>query len=159
VRQLEGREVEIRGELKAYDGRAEIILENAAQLGGQAARISPLPKSFDVEQLGTSAQEHSGHRTVAVHARKEDVPRCLPIFRGMWKPNKHTRPRPNNDRGTQRKCTLTLCISVPYSVSSVVAAFDLKPVPYVILRVGRRCRATQRRRSTKSQTLSAERCR
>ncbi len=46
VRQLEGREVEIQGELKEYDGRAEIILENASQLGGQAARIPPLPKSF-----------------------------------------------------------------------------------------------------------------
>ncbi len=52
VRQLAGKDIEIRGELKEYDGHAEIILENAGQLGGQAAHISPLAKEFDVEQRG-----------------------------------------------------------------------------------------------------------
>jgi hypothetical protein len=52
VYQLAGRTVEIRGELKEYDGRAEIILEKAAQLGAEGRRISPLPKNFDVEQRG-----------------------------------------------------------------------------------------------------------
>ena len=32
VRQLAGRVVDVRGEIKEYDGRAEIILENARQL-------------------------------------------------------------------------------------------------------------------------------
>ncbi len=33
VRQLAGKNLEIRGELKSYDDRAEIILESARQLG------------------------------------------------------------------------------------------------------------------------------
>ena len=52
VRQLEGKTIEIRGEVKEYDGRAEIILENARQLGGEGVRLGPLPKSFDVEEKG-----------------------------------------------------------------------------------------------------------
>jgi len=52
VRQLAGKVVEIRGEIKDYDDRAEIILESSKQLGGQAAHLAPLPKSFDVEQRG-----------------------------------------------------------------------------------------------------------
>jgi hypothetical protein len=51
VRQLAGRVIEIRGELNSYDDRAEIILENARQLGG-TARLAPMPKNFDVEQRG-----------------------------------------------------------------------------------------------------------
>jgi hypothetical protein len=55
VRQLAGKIIEIRGEVKEYDGRAEIILENAGQLGGEAGALTPLPplpKNFDVEQRG-----------------------------------------------------------------------------------------------------------
>jgi DNA/RNA endonuclease YhcR with UshA esterase domain len=36
VDQLAGKTVEIRGEVKEFDGRAEIVLENARQLGGEA---------------------------------------------------------------------------------------------------------------------------
>jgi len=52
VRQLAGKVIEIRGEIKDYDDRAEIVLESSRQLGGEAARLPPLPKSFDVEQRG-----------------------------------------------------------------------------------------------------------
>lgn len=52
VRQLAGKVVEIHGELKEYEGRVEIVLESAKQLTGENARLSPLPKSFDVEQKG-----------------------------------------------------------------------------------------------------------
>jgi len=76
-----GREIEIRGELKEYDGRTEIILENASQLGGQAARISPLPKSFDVEQRGHFSAGKFRAPIVALHARKEDVRHCPQTFR------------------------------------------------------------------------------
>lgn len=51
VRQLAGRVVEFRGELKEYDGRAEIVLDGK-QLDGETVRIAPLSKSFDVEQRG-----------------------------------------------------------------------------------------------------------
>jgi len=52
VRQLKGKVIEIRGPVQEYDGRAEIILRRPAQLGGQAARIPPLPKGYDVERKG-----------------------------------------------------------------------------------------------------------
>jgi hypothetical protein len=52
VRQLAGTVVEIRGEVKEYDDRAEIVLENSKQLSNGLLRLSPLPKSFDVEQRG-----------------------------------------------------------------------------------------------------------
>jgi hypothetical protein len=52
VHHLEGRLIEVSGEIKEYDGHAEIILRDAAQLRGDAARIPPLPKNFDVESKG-----------------------------------------------------------------------------------------------------------
>jgi hypothetical protein len=52
VRELAGKMIEIRGEVKEYDDRAEIVLENSNQLGGEAMRLSPLPKNFDVEERG-----------------------------------------------------------------------------------------------------------
>ena len=52
VRPLAGKVIEIRGEIKEYDDRAEIILESARQLGGEAVRLPALPRNFDVEQRG-----------------------------------------------------------------------------------------------------------
>ena len=52
VRQLEGKEIEIHGPIKIYDGRAEIVLQRYKQLSGDAARIPPLPKEYDVEKKG-----------------------------------------------------------------------------------------------------------
>ena len=52
LRQLQGRQIEIEGPVKEYDGRAEIILKRLSQLHGDAARIPPLPKEYDVERHG-----------------------------------------------------------------------------------------------------------
>jgi hypothetical protein len=52
VRDLEGREIQIRGDIREYDGHAEIILERPSQLIGDAARIPPLPKDYDVTRRG-----------------------------------------------------------------------------------------------------------
>ena len=52
VRQLAGKVIEIRGEIREYEDRAEIVLESKRQLSGQAAALPPLPRSFDVEQRG-----------------------------------------------------------------------------------------------------------
>ena len=49
---LEGKTVQIRGEVKEFDGRAEIILQKAGQLKGDALRMNPLPQAFDVEERG-----------------------------------------------------------------------------------------------------------
>ena len=52
VRWLTGRVIEIRGPVKLYDGRAEIILNRVSQLTGGATLIPPLPKNYDVEKPG-----------------------------------------------------------------------------------------------------------
>ena len=52
VRRLAGRTIEIRGALKAYDGRPEIILNRISQIEGGSAMIPPLPKNYDVENRG-----------------------------------------------------------------------------------------------------------
>jgi hypothetical protein len=53
LRQLQGRQIEIEGPVKEYDGRAEIILKRLSQLHGDAAKIPPLPKDYDVERRGS----------------------------------------------------------------------------------------------------------
>lgn len=52
VRQLAGRTIEIRGVVKLYDGRPEIILRRISQITGGAAMIPPMPKNYDVENRG-----------------------------------------------------------------------------------------------------------
>lgn len=52
VRQLKGRQIEIDGEVTSYDGRAEIVLRRLSQLRGDAAKIPPVPKQYDVERRG-----------------------------------------------------------------------------------------------------------
>jgi hypothetical protein len=52
VRLFSGRTIEIRGTLKMYDGRPEIILNRISQVEGGAAMIPPLPKNYDVENRG-----------------------------------------------------------------------------------------------------------
>ncbi len=49
---LEGKTVEIHGEVKEFDGRAEIVLQKARQLKNDAVRLAPLPQAFDVEEKG-----------------------------------------------------------------------------------------------------------
>jgi len=52
VRRLAGRTIEIRGAVKSYNGRPEIILSRISQIEGGAAMIPPLPKNYDVENRG-----------------------------------------------------------------------------------------------------------
>lgn len=84
VRQLTGKLVEIRGEVKEYEDRAEIVLESSKQLGGDSTRLPPMPKSFDVEQRGhfspgqfraphaRSTRKKKGHPTIPAEI-PEDV--------------------------------------------------------------------------------------
>jgi len=53
VRQLEGRQVEIKGTIQDYDGRAEIILRRSQQRGEGAFLLFPtVPTDYDVERPG-----------------------------------------------------------------------------------------------------------
>jgi hypothetical protein len=53
VRQLEGKDIEIHGKVKQYNGRAEIVLSRLRQLRGEAANIPPAPKEYDVQRHGS----------------------------------------------------------------------------------------------------------
>jgi hypothetical protein len=52
VRRLAGQMIEIRGPVKLYNGRAEIVLSRVSQLTGGSTLIPPLPKNYDVEKQG-----------------------------------------------------------------------------------------------------------
>lgn len=53
VRVLEGKEIEIEGKVTAYNGQAEIILNDQNQLRGSAAKLPRLPKDYDVSRRGS----------------------------------------------------------------------------------------------------------
>ncbi len=74
VRQLQGRMVEIHGQVKEYDGRAEIILEEYRQLGGAGARIPPLPKNYDVEKKGRYSAGTFSHPKAKRKTSKKQPP-------------------------------------------------------------------------------------
>ncbi len=52
VRILEGKELDIHGQIRLYQGRAEIIVRDSRQLKGEAARLPPIPKNYDVANRG-----------------------------------------------------------------------------------------------------------
>jgi len=52
VRRLAGHMIEIRGPVKLYNGRAEIILSRVSQVTGGSILIPPMPKNYDVEKEG-----------------------------------------------------------------------------------------------------------
>jgi hypothetical protein len=78
VRQLQNRQIEIHGELKSYDGRAEIILSQLRQLGSSAAKIPKLPKEYDVENKGHYSAGKFSLPKASKHAAKKRTTPTLP---------------------------------------------------------------------------------
>jgi hypothetical protein len=78
VRQLAGKVVEIRGEVKESDNGAEIVLENSKQLSnglmGLSSLPKPLPKSFDVEQRGHFSVGNSRRPRTSRARKKKGIP-------------------------------------------------------------------------------------
>jgi len=70
LRALQGQQINIHGKIKAYTGRAEIVLEDARQLKGLVAKLPPAPKNFDVEKRGTFSAGDKPR-----HAKPDRVPR------------------------------------------------------------------------------------
>ena len=52
VRKLAGMSIEIFGKIKLYQGTPEIILKDARQLHGEAAKLPPMPKEYDASRHG-----------------------------------------------------------------------------------------------------------
>ena len=66
IRQLEGRQVEIKGTVQDYDGRAEIVLRRSQQLGEGAFLLFPqVPTDYDVERAGHHSAGKSTHAKAA----------------------------------------------------------------------------------------------
>ncbi|HXY12934.1 MAG TPA: hypothetical protein VEI26_00390 [Terriglobales bacterium] len=79
VRQLKDKVVQIRGDLKEYDGRAEIVLSELRQLGSTGALVPKLPKNYDVEKKGRySAGKFRLPKPSKKPAKKRQIP-TLPI--------------------------------------------------------------------------------
>jgi hypothetical protein len=52
VRLLAGKEVDIQGQIRLYRGHPEVIVRDSRQLKGEAARLPPIPKAYDVAKRG-----------------------------------------------------------------------------------------------------------
>lgn len=74
VRFLLGKQIEIHGTIQEYDGHAEIILSRYQQLRGDAARIPPLPKDYDVEKRGRYSAGTFTHPNRSKPSRKRNKP-------------------------------------------------------------------------------------
>jgi DNA/RNA endonuclease YhcR with UshA esterase domain len=66
IHQLEGRQIEIKGTIQDYDGRAEIVLRHSQQLGQAAFLVHPaVPTDYDVERAGRNSAGKSTHAKAA----------------------------------------------------------------------------------------------
>jgi DNA/RNA endonuclease YhcR with UshA esterase domain len=64
VRILEGKEIEVSGKIEEWNGRAEIILKDAAQFEGMAEKLPAIPKSYDADHHGNfSAGKYSSPKS------------------------------------------------------------------------------------------------
>ena len=79
VSQLQNKVIEIHGPLKEYDGRAEIVLQQLRQLGGEGLQIPPLPKNYDVENKGHYSAGTFSLPKPAYKTYKKKQPAKIPI--------------------------------------------------------------------------------
>jgi hypothetical protein len=84
VRALEGKEVDIHGEVSLYHGHPEVILRDYHQLGQAGTKLPPVPKNYDVAKPGkfSPGQRPSSRHKAAKykHPRRgaETIPEMSP---------------------------------------------------------------------------------
>jgi hypothetical protein len=72
IRQLQGKFIEVHGDVKDSDRGTQIIVSDAWQLKGEASSIPPLPKNYDVEKKGRySAGVFSHPRSYATSKKRQ----------------------------------------------------------------------------------------
>ncbi len=77
IRQLEGQQIEIKGMVQDYDGRAGMVLRRSQQLGESAFRLfPPVPTEYDVERAG---HNRAGGSTHAKAAKKTTAKQGEPV--------------------------------------------------------------------------------
>jgi hypothetical protein len=74
VRQLEGKDIEIHGNIVKYEGRWEIVLRDASQLKGNSPRLPPIPKTYDVERRGNFSATAKSSKSAKARQKKERRP-------------------------------------------------------------------------------------
>jgi hypothetical protein len=79
VSQLQNQVIEVHGPVKEYDGRAEIVLQQLRQLGGEGLRIPKLPKNYDVENKGHYSAGSFSLPKPAYATHKKKQPAKIPI--------------------------------------------------------------------------------
>jgi hypothetical protein len=76
IRQLEGRQIEIKGTIEDHDGRAGITLRHTQQLGESAFVVVPaVPTEYDVERRG----HYSAGRATRHKAKKKHTKQGRPV--------------------------------------------------------------------------------
>jgi hypothetical protein len=78
VRQLKGKFVEVHGDVEGYNGRAQIVVSESRQLRGEAAKLPPMPKQYDVETRGRYSAGTFSHPKAATAYQKKQLP-TLPM--------------------------------------------------------------------------------
>ena len=90
VRWMEGKEIQIHGAVKGWGHGAEMKLNDARQLKGEAAKIPLIPKQYDVESRGRFSAGRSQapkHKYPKRSSRKGDVePQPAPDDTGVPAP-------------------------------------------------------------------------
>jgi len=77
IRQLEGQQIEIKGTVQDYAGRAGMVLRRSQQLGESAFRLfPPVPTEYDVERAG---HNRAGGSTHAKAAKKKTTRQGDPV--------------------------------------------------------------------------------
>jgi len=79
VSQLQNKVIEVHGPVKEYDGRAEIVLQQLRQLGGEGLTIPRLPKNYDVENKGHYSAGSFSLPKPAYTTYKKKQPAKIPI--------------------------------------------------------------------------------
>lgn len=75
IRQLEGRQIEIKGTIQDYEGRPEIILRRSQQLGESAFRLfPPVPTEYDVARAERNASGSTHAKAAKKTTTKEGDP-------------------------------------------------------------------------------------
>jgi len=70
IRQLEGKLIEIHGNIVQYEGRSEIVLRDSAQLKGSSPKLPPVPKSYDADRRGSFSATAKSAATTATKKPK-----------------------------------------------------------------------------------------
>jgi hypothetical protein len=75
VRTLQGKEVDIQGQIRLYHGHPEVIVRDSRQLKGEAAKLPPIPKNYDVAKQGkfSPGQRPSRHKPAKYSHRSVDA--------------------------------------------------------------------------------------